>query len=81
MKQINNRVVYYFGLGDLLKDLGLSQVEARKKFGFDQPGPGYISKTGFQKLCNKPRQITIDILNVICNQMKVTPVELWKMES
>jgi len=78
IQTMKTRKSFYFALGDMLRDLGLSQVAARKKYGFDKPGPGYISKTGFQKLCNRPRQITEKTLNVVCNGIGITPADLWR---
>jgi hypothetical protein len=71
-------IYYYFALGDILEDRGMKQTEARREFGFDQHGPGYISKTGFQGLCSRPRQVSEKKLNILCNAMNLTPGELWK---
>jgi Cro/C1-type HTH DNA-binding domain len=74
-KQIN----YYFSLGDHLKSIGITQVEARKRYGFVRRGKNYISRTNFQALCNRqsPRGKT---LNILCNAMGVTPADLWRAE-
>ena len=71
--------IYYFALGDVLKEQGLNQAEARRKYKFDKKGPGYISRTGFLKLCNRPKQIKFEMLSLICNSMAMKPEELIRM--
>jgi DNA-binding Xre family transcriptional regulator len=69
---------YYFALDQVLADLKLKQTEARKRFKFDRKGNGYISRTSFQKLCNRPKQIKMETLNIICHGMGLTPADLWR---
>ena len=74
-------IKYYFALGALLKDLKLSQAEARRRYGFSRKGRRYISKTNLHLLCSgrtSPRDKT---LNIICNAMGVTPGDLWRVEA
>lgn len=78
MQVMKKTKAFYFALGEILEDLNLSQVAARKKYGFDRPGPGYISKTGFQGLCNRPLQISERMINILCNGMGITPADLWR---
>jgi hypothetical protein len=78
MKTSKASSVYYFALGEILKEKGLTKNAARIKYGFDNPGNGYISKTGFQTLCHVPLQIKLRTLTIICNAMGLTPGELWR---
>jgi DNA-binding Xre family transcriptional regulator len=72
--------LYFFALGDILKEKNLNQVEARKKYGFARQGAGYISRTGFVRLCNRPKQIKMETLSLICAAMNLTPAELFRPE-
>ena len=71
---------YYFALGDVLKDLGLSQVAARREYKFDHKGNGYISHTGFVRLCNRPQQVKTRTVSILCNAMNIKPATLWRQE-
>lgn len=71
---------YRFALRDVLSDLSLSQKQARIKFKFDIHGKGYISRTGFVKLCNYPKMVSVEKVNIICRAMKIAPSDLWRIE-
>jgi hypothetical protein len=73
---MNAEKTFFFALGDILKEMGLSQADARRKFKFDRKGPGYISRTGFLKLCNRPKQIKFEMLTLICNAMGLKPEDV-----
>ena len=69
--------ILYCALGDILKERGETQAEARRKYKFDQKGPGYISRTGFLKLCNRPKQAKFEeTLSLLCYAMDLEIDEL-----
>lgn len=80
MKTKKLKNIYRFALRDLLDEMGLTQKAARAKFGFDRHGPGYISRTGFVKLCGEPKMVSIGIINILCHGMDITPGQLWKSD-
>ena len=70
--------ILYCALGDILKERGETQAEARRKYGFDKKSsPLYISRTGFLKLCNRPKQAKFEeTLSILCYAMDLEIDEL-----